>query len=412
MFNIIFILLLVIVNSYGLYFLITGLFAFNKNDKKKTKSKKINNFAILVAARNEEKVIGNLIDSLNKLNYDKDKYSINIVINNCTDHTREIVESKKVNIIDCKSEIHTKGDALKEAFELLDSESIDAYIIFDADNIVHKDFLKHMNESINSGYKVAQCFRDTKNPSDNWLSSSYALFYYIQNFFFNKARKVMNLSSSINGTGFMVKKEVIDEIGFDTISLTEDVEFTGICAINNIKIDFVENAITYDEQPVHFDISCKQRERWSKGNIQCLCKYYKDLLKSLFKNSNLSCLDMLLEYFAPILQLLSFILFCVISVYNINIINDAEDIALFLLEEVLISILISVLLSSILSLIVLVSNKKKIRNYFSGIILFAFFIFSWIPINIIMLFKRDIKWSHIEHNKDVSIENFENVTNK
>ena len=70
---------------------------------------------------------------------------------------------------------------------------IDAYIIFDADNVVDKNFLKHMNNSLNNGYLVAQGFRDTKNVSDNWISSSYALYYYIQNYFFNKARTLINM---------------------------------------------------------------------------------------------------------------------------------------------------------------------------------------------------------------------------
>ena len=104
-----------------------------------------------------------------------------------------------------------------------------------------------MNRSLNSGFRVAQGFREAKNPADNWISGSYAIFYLFQNVFFNHTRRKMRLSASINGTGFMIKKELIDEVGFDTKTLTEDVEFSGLCALRNEKIDFVEGAITYDE---------------------------------------------------------------------------------------------------------------------------------------------------------------------
>ena len=83
----------------------------------------------------------------------------------------------------------TKADCEKvfnATFDLFkDNNKIDAYAIFDADNIVHHDFLAKMNDMINSGYSVAQGFRDTKNISDNWLTSSYAILYYFQSLFLN-----------------------------------------------------------------------------------------------------------------------------------------------------------------------------------------------------------------------------------
>ena len=137
-----------------------------------------------------------------------------------------------------------------------------------------------MNNCLESGYNVAQGYRDAKNPSDNWLSGSYAIFYLFQNVFFNRARMSFKASSSINGTGFMIKKSLIDKNGFDTKSLTEDVEFTGQCALNNERIAFVEDAITYDEYPVKFGASWKQRKRWSSGMMECRKKYAWKLIKN------------------------------------------------------------------------------------------------------------------------------------
>ena len=73
-------------------------------------------------------------------------------------------------------EVKNKGITFDEFFDYPDGKSSmefrvkysdkydnDAYIIFDADNIVHPDFLFHMNHSLNCGYKLAQGFRDSKN---------------------------------------------------------------------------------------------------------------------------------------------------------------------------------------------------------------------------------------------------------
>ena len=171
-------LLLIATNIYGLYFIIVAIPVIFKKRHKKNIKEHFHYFEILIPARNEEHVIGNLINSLKKLNYDKSLYEITVVLNNSTDNTKEKVSSLGVNIYECKNKIKSKGDALKEVFASFDSrEYIDAYIIFDADNVVDKDFLRHMNTSLNNGYQVAQGFRDTKNISDNWISSSYALYY-------------------------------------------------------------------------------------------------------------------------------------------------------------------------------------------------------------------------------------------
>ena len=186
----------IISGLYFVYFIVIALGIFKKKKEKIIEDKK-NNFAIVIAARNEETVIANLINSLKKQNYPKEKYEIYVVINNCTDNTEKIARDAGANIILCTDKVRSKGGVLRFAFRKLKKEkNIDAYVIFDADNIVHKDFLSKMNDSLNMGYSVIQGFRDTKNINDSWLSCSYALMYYIQNLFLNKAR--YNLGNDVN----------------------------------------------------------------------------------------------------------------------------------------------------------------------------------------------------------------------
>ena len=214
------------------YFILMAVGIFKKN-KDEIVSNKKNHFAIIIAARNEEEVIGNLIKSLNNQKYDKDKFDIYVVINNCTDNTLEVSKKAGAKIINCTEKVKSKGEVLKFTFDYLkDNKEIDAYVIFDADNVVHPLFLAKMNDTINMGYGVAQGFRDTKNISDSWLSSSYALLYYMQSLFINKSRYNLGKSSFLNGTGIMIKKSFIDKYGFVPKTLSEDIEITALCAIN------------------------------------------------------------------------------------------------------------------------------------------------------------------------------------
>lgn len=390
---------------YALYFLITGFFGF-KNISKKTskKYKPKNKFAILIASRNEEAVIGSLVTSLLDQNYPKDLYDVYVIPNNCTDDTEGVALKAGAKIIKCTVPTKSKGEVLKFTFDYLKKEKdINAYIIFDADNVVHPDFLSKMNSALCDGAKVAQCFRDSKNPSDNWLSGSYSIFYWIQNFFFNKSRMQMHGSSSINGTGFMVSREIIEEYGFNTVTLTEDIEFTAQCALNGVKIKFVEDAITYDEQPVEFNASWKQRKRWSMGNIQCFKNYSRRLLKGFFKTGNIACLDMFFTFMSPFVQILSVVLTVALFIFRLISI-PAFDVFVYMYLYGLLFGLFAYLGNVIINLFVVIYNKKNVKEILSGILLFSWFMITWIPINFVCIFKRDLAWEPIKHNRNMDIK--------
>jgi cellulose synthase/poly-beta-1,6-N-acetylglucosamine synthase-like glycosyltransferase len=389
---------------YGLYFLLTGLFAFKKSNKIKRYKAKYK-IAVLIAARNEEKVIGHLVKSLTNQKYPKELFDIFVIPNNCTDNTEEVAINAGAKIIECSDNVKSKGEVLKYSFKYMQEffPDYEAYCVFDADNIVHYNFLQRMNDALSSGYEVAQGNRDTKNPTDSWISSSYFLFYLTQNFFFNRARTNIGLSSSINGTGFLVSKAILEKHGFETCTLTEDIEFAGLCAQNDVKIAFVEDAITYDEQPTGFVQSWKQRTRWTMGAMQCMYKYSKDLFITGVKNRRLECIDMSLFYLAPVVQIFTCLvigLYLLIGLFNIPV----SDIAKFMLSTRGYTLVFAYMFCVLISVIVLAMQKKSIVKSLKGILMLFVFMISWIPINLMCLYKKEHTWEQIEHNKQVDIE--------
>lgn len=388
--------------AYLLYYIITGIFAFfgrKKIFKYRTKKK----IAVVIPARNEENVIAILIDSLKNQNYPKKSYDIFVVPNNCSDNTKDISIESGAKIIDINFEVKNKGDVLKYSFGYLNSNyDYDAYCIFDADNIVHPDFLRNMNNALCSGFNVAQGYRDSKNPRDTWISSCYALFYYIQNLFFNQARMNIGWSSSINGTGFMVAKSVIQKYGFNTKTVTEDIEFSALCALNNEKIAFVKEAITYDEQPLGFITSIKQRMRWSFGTIECLKLYFITLITNAFKNKVPQSFDMAIFFFAPIFQLITFFIVIITIVFNIfNFDNSLLINNIY--NSKMISLIFGVVGSIFISLLVVIFDKKKLKNIFKGMFTLSIFMLTWVPINIVCIIKKDFYWEPIKHIRKLDI---------
>ncbi len=384
---------------HTLYFIVTGLLTFKKDKNSFKKCPDKTKFAILIAARNEENVIGDLLDSLKRQNYKKDLYDIYTIINNCTDNTKEIALDHGSKIIDVKKQVSTKGEALRYAIDELKSSEYDSYIVFDADNIVDANFLSAMNRAYSDGFKIAQGRRDAKNAKDSWISSSYALFYYVQNIFYNRARIRANMNSSINGTGFMIDKSLMEDI-FYPKTMTEDIELSLLCTLKSEFITYVDDAITYDEHPTKFTASWRQRIRWSSGSAQCTRIYSISLLKQFFKTGNMSCIDKVMFLITPYVQIFSFILTLILSIMNINITTGVLSISLIL------SILFNVFsyLGAVCAyLLVIHYCGSSISDNFSGALLFNIFVISWIFINIVCLFKKNVVWDPIEHgNKKAS----------
>lgn len=383
--NIIIMLLLVV---YGLYFVITALFLFKKRKKDSIVSDKYSHFTILIPARNEEEVIKDAIQSFKRQKYPKDNYEIIVVINNTTDNTLGVCNAEGVRCILCERKIKNKGDALKEAFDRLKKEKTDAYIIMDADNVVNDEFLGEMNKSLNEGTLVAKSSMDIKAKENTWVSSSYAIYFFIQSILYSIPRNNIGASCAINGTGIMIKKEVIDKYGFNVRTITEDLEFMTLCALNNIKIKFVEGAICYAEHPSDFKVSMIQRRRWTKGIYEGFIIYFNSIIKNMIKRPNIELLDSLLIYSTPLILILS-----LISIF-INLFIVPLPIYLIITSF---SLLVSYISISLCALFVCVKSKKKIKDFLTGIIMFPIFLLSWQYLNIIILFKKEVVWDEIKH---------------
>lgn len=214
---------------FWIYNLIIAFCALIKLKEKPLKINKKHKFMMIIPAHNEEIVIRNLIDSLKKLDYPKELYDIYVIADNCTDKTASIAKECGAKVYERFDETKkTKGYALNWFLDkiLKEDYDYDAFCVFDADNVVDANFLNAMNKKLCQGETVVQGYKDIKNPTDSWISSGYALFYWTQHKFYHLARYNVGLSPLMNGTGFMVKFDVIKDTGWNTKTLTEDVEFS------------------------------------------------------------------------------------------------------------------------------------------------------------------------------------------
>lgn len=392
-----------IVTIFWLYQFIVSICSLVKLKDKPILEDKQNRFMAIIPAHNEESVIRNLVESLTKQDYPKELYDIYVIADNCTDKTAEIAKKAGAIVYERFDEEHkTKGHALNWFLnqKIEEDAPYDAFCVFDADNIVDEKFLKNMNKKLCQGEDVVQGYRDIKNPTDSWVSAGYAIFYWTMNRFYHLARYNLGLSPLINGTGFMVKFDVVKPNGWDTQTLTEDIEFSLKRIIAGKKLGWATDAIVYDEQPVGFKQSWSQRSRWTVGHIQCIQNYTKDLAVATKEKKTLMNFDGFLYIIGSIPM---FILTLVLLTINFIMFFGNGITATDLIINLLRYLIPTFLLPIGTAILIMLLDKKPIRPMLKGLLCYPLFLGSWLLINFKCLFKRDINWEKIEHVRDIKI---------
>lgn len=311
-----------------MYYLIISLFGFyKKEDKDVENCKPEKKFALLVAAHNEEMVIGKIVDSLKELDYPKDLYDIFVIADNCNDKTAEIARKHGGNVHERNvSDKRGKGYALEWMFARIfkmDTQ-YDAIAIFDADNLVSKNFLNEMNYKLLKGYKVVQGYIDSKNPDDSWITQSYSISFWTANRLFQLGRANLGLSSQIGGTGFCMDTKILKKLGWGSTCLTEDLEFTCKLVLNGHKVGWAHNAIVYDEKPLTLQQSWNQRKRWMQGFADVFSRFFVKLMKRAVRERSFVTLDCALYTMQPYLTLFmaaSVVITLIKGISGINVIT-------------------------------------------------------------------------------------------
>lgn len=377
---------------WSIYYLITGLMSLKKTENY-PQVPASTRFAVLIAARNEQQVIGSLVESLREQAYPKELYDIWVIPNQCSDDTATVARAAGAKVLECTVPVKSKGDVMEFAYEKLSVLGYDAYCVFDADNVAEEHFLMEMNNAYQSGVRVAQGYRDSKNPYDTGMSGSYSIYYWMMNRFHNQGKAAMGLSAMLNGTGFMVASSVFEQLGgWHTKTISEDLELSVLCTLAGEKIYWVPKAITYDEQPLTYEVSVKQRKRWTSGTLQVVEHY----LGQLFGRGDGASLDLIATMLIPTYQVLA-VVNLLLSVLLWGMLIGGRFAVLVGVGVLLCNLAFTLFLSLCSGIGVLLLEKKWNRNLWKGLVMYGLFLLSWVPITIGCHIKKTTVWEEIRH---------------
>ena len=394
---------------HQIVYMIVGTVKHKKIDN--YKPKKIAKIGIVISARNEERVIGNLIKSIKSGTYPKECYTIFVIADNCTDNTAEVCRKLGCIVFEREDKkLIGKGYALHYLFERLHKESMwrdclpDAYIVLDADNVIRPDYIFEMNKVYDRGYEMITSYRNSKNIGKNWISAGYGYWFMHEARHLNNSRMMLGTSCAISGTGFLISRRLVEKYGnWSFFTLTEDIQCSTTYSLDGGKVGYCPTAEFFDEQPETLRQSYRQRERWAKGFYQVFGKYGNPLLRGSFKR--FACYDVLTTIFPALMLTLCLFLSLPIVMAIGAIIGDTALVAYAgaTLLRSLIKYYVIMLIMSVLVVItewkrIHCSTAKKIFHVFT----FPLFMFTYIPISVSALFKK-VEWKPIYHSGNVSL---------
>ncbi len=363
--------------------------------------------AVLIAARNEQAVLGELLDSLRAQTYPADLTDIYVCADNCTDGTAALARARGATVFERTDAARVgKGYALNYLLHRIKAAGAryDAYVVLDADNVLDRGFLRALDRVHTGGYEIVTCYRNSKNYGDNWISAGYALWFLREACYLNAPRMALHSSCAVSGTGFLFSDAVLRGCGgWNFFLLTEDIEFTIDNVTRGVKVGYAGDAVLYDEQPTSLRQSWRQRLRWSKGYLQVFRRYGGALLSGIFRGS-FSCYDMAMNIM-PAAVLTGASVVVNLGAAVTGFLSGGSMAALG--QSVLQTLLSLYLTLFILGAVTTATEWRSIhcpgRKKLLYVFTFPLFMLTYIPICIESLFVK-VEWRPIRHERSMTLE--------
>jgi len=261
------------------------------------------NVSILVPVKNEEKVVGRLLDALVRLDYPRENLEVVVVEDESRDRTLEICKRYSARYpwikVFHRDASLGKGDALNYAFHRSTGEIV---ATFDADDVPEEQAVKKALRYFNSPETGAvHGFHRTLNLRESIVSrlAAYENFLYRLS---NDGKYALRLFVTFSGSNTFFRRTALEKVGlWDPKSLVEDAELSVRFARAHIatRLAPVE---CWQEMPARVGTLFKQRIRWSGGNMLTGVKHW-----NAWRSMSLAkTLDMEALMMSPMLAVLTF----------------------------------------------------------------------------------------------------------
>lgn len=277
--------------------------------------------SLVIPAREESKVIGDLFASIGKQTYDKLYFDVNVIVQSEDDPTVAMAKKSGANVF-VVPEQTCKGEALDGYFKQLEREKFgtyDAFVIIDADAVLFPDYVEELNRALEFDRQIFLTRKYIKNYLGNrkmrTLFSNCSVLTYPQlDDLCNNYRTLHDIPMNMCGQGMMIRREVIEQIGgWPYRTLTEDYELRMDCFLQGFSSMYYPYAKIYTEEVLTHKESYERRMRWVTGFSQCDRRYKKRIREQVKERGSMN--EGEFEYFFSLIPVILFIVVTVVTAF-------------------------------------------------------------------------------------------------
>ena len=291
-------ILLIYLGLASFYIFIFGFASLFPVRKKKGKLSEMRKYAVLIPGYKEDQVIIDVAkDALNQ-DYPTHLYDVVVIADSFKKETLEALYALPIKVIEVSFELSTKSKALNEAMAQL-PESYDVALVLDADNLMEKDFISKINRAFNSGYIAVQGHRVAKNVNTPFAILD-AISEEVNNKIFRKGHRVLGFSAALIGSGMAMNYNYFKKMmlsikaigGFD-----KEIELRMLK--EKIRIEYLNDALVYDEKVQKADVFSNQRRRWLSAQLHYFSMDFLNSVKHLILHGNYDYFDKAIQFIQP-----------------------------------------------------------------------------------------------------------------
>lgn len=291
-----------------LYLAILSIAALAQRPQRQINTTPVTRFALLIPAHNEEAVLGNLLVSLKRCAYPLTLVDTYVVADNCTDTTAAIAREANAYVYERHDEIETgKGYALRWLLGQVQATGrpYDAFVVIDADTEVSPNFLDIMDVQLQAGHPIIQSQYRVQNGHEAWTAGLRSVAFALFNHLRPLGRSVLGWSCGLKGTGMCFSADVLRQFGWESFSLTEDVEYHVKLVTAGLRVAYVPTAIIWSAMPTSLKQSQSQQMRWERGRLELVRRHVPRLLWSTLRTGNTALFDAAMEILLPPLSVIA-----------------------------------------------------------------------------------------------------------
>lgn len=245
-------ILYIYIAMYSLYFLALAIRNLNdkpfKIEKRYSQYEEKDNLAVVIYARNNRVTLENLIKELKMQDYPINNFKVFAILDNCSDGSEKLVEKEPfINLINIK-DVGTVGkdQAISILIERLSKDqSIDSYVFIDADRSIPANFLTTVNSALVNNSALSGetlILTDNLGPVDK-IKAAYQKYHMN---FMRKARSLFGLAASADSGVFVIKKDIVDQIGsVDFKDINSELKYSMLLSKIKCPCTYNPNIQTY-----------------------------------------------------------------------------------------------------------------------------------------------------------------------